>query len=265
MKLEIPHFATNKELIDFFVKNKNTLIAQKLSTFKKADGVAFNSYTGGLISKQGTNKVAKDVDEIKVRAVINTTGILDSHKDVHLPGLWKKSLSENKRILHAQEHKIQSFDKIIADGEDLKAYTDQMLWKELGYNADGHSQALVFDSTVKASRNAYMFDQYNRGYVKNHSVGMRYVKVFFAVNEKTDDYPEGKEYWEKYYESIVNKQDADSLGHFWAVTEAKAVEGSAVPLGSNPITPTLEPLKGTPHEAAKALQDAQTQFLSQLI
>lgn len=247
MKLEIPQFTTNKELFDFLIKNKDTLIAQKLNTFKHGDHV------GSTTSAAPTNKAIEGVDEINIKAVINTTNFMDSHKDVHLPGLWKKSLSENKRILHVQEHKSQSFDKIIADGEDLNAYTENISWKELGYNAEGNTQALVFDSTIKASRNAYMFNQYKSGYVSNHSVGMRYVKIFMAIND--DDYPEEKQIWEKYYDAIINKEEADSHGYFWAVTEAKVIEGSAVPIGSNPITPTLEPLKGTPQKAAEGTFD----------
>ena len=162
---------------------------------------------------------------------------MDSHKDVHLPNIWKKSLKENKRIMHLQEHQSSSFDKIISSGDDLKAYTKTMSWKALGFNVDGNTQALVFDSTVKADRNKYMFNQYKEGYVDNHSVGMRYVKIAMAIN--SDEYPEEKAVWDKYYSEIVNNKEADDTGYFWAVTEAKVIEGSAVPMGSNPITPTL--------------------------
>ena len=40
---------------------------------------------------------------------------------------------------------------------------------------------------------------------------------------------------------------ADERGYFWYVLEAKCVEGSAVPIGSNTATPTLSISdKGTP-------------------
>ena len=44
---------------------------------------------------------------------------------------------------------------------------------------------------------------------------------------------------------MTDKEIADKEMCFWAVTEAKLIEGSAVLFGSNPITPTLsknEPL-----------------------
>ena len=38
----------------------------------------------------------EELEEIRVNVIINTTNIIDSHNDLHLPGLWKKSLQENK-------------------------------------------------------------------------------------------------------------------------------------------------------------------------
>ena len=238
MKLEIPNYETKKELLDFLVTHKETLIAQKKSILKEADGIG--SYYKQEQELKSVNKSQDgsdmSVNEIKVRAIINTTNYLDSHKDVHIKGIWQKSLKENKRIMHIQEHMSSSFDKIIASGDDLKAFTKTMTWKELGYDADGNTQALVFDSVVKESRNPYMFNQYKQGFVENHSVGMRYVKIELAINDK--DYPTEKAFYDKYITEIINRKEAEDSQYFWVVTEAKIIEGSAVPFGSNPITPT---------------------------
>jgi hypothetical protein len=110
-------------------------------------------------------------------------------------------------------------------------------------------------------RNPFMFEQYAKGFVKNHSVGMRYVKLELALNSESKWDVDEKEVWDKYIDEIANKEDAEAQGYFWAVHEAKIVEGSAVPVGSNKFTPTLNiETKGavtdTPEEAAtKALQD----------
>lgn len=238
MKLDIPNYETKKELFNFLVANKETLVSQKKSAVKYADGIGHTVLPE--ISKENLNKSKGDSQnpsEIQVKVVINTTNILDSHGDVHIPGLWNKSLKENSRIMHIQEHKSSSFDKIIASGDDLKASVKTMTWKELGLNAIGSTQALVFDSTVKESRNKYMFDQYKQGFVTNHSVGMRYVKMELAIND--EDYEKEKDFYDKYITQIINNKDAEKLGYFWVITEAKAIEGSAVPMGSNPITPTI--------------------------
>jgi hypothetical protein len=240
MKLDIPNYQTKKELFDFLVLNKETLVTQKKSVIKEADGIGGSSIT--TQAKKSANKAQdgyeddEPVNEIMVKAVINTTNFLDSHGDVHIPGLWNKSLKENNRIMHVQEHKSSSFDKIIASGDDLKATAETMTWKELVYNAIGTTQALVFESKVRKSRNEYMFEQYKQGFVNNHSVGMRYVKIELAVND--EDYEKEKDFYDKYISQVINRKDAEEAGYFWVVTEAKVIEGSAVPMGSNPITPT---------------------------
>lgn len=221
---------TKKELFQFLVDNKNKLIARKKAQIKHADGFMFAS-----VSKVGVTKADGEGD-LTVKAVINTTNFMDSHSDVHLPGIWTKSLQENDNVMHLQEHRLE-FSKIIADGEDLKAYPKTYTWKELGYKYEGNTQALIFDSRIKKDRNPYMYDQYRKGNVKNHSVGMMYVKIILAVND--EEYAAEYDAWQKYYPEIANKEVADEQGYFWAVKEAKVIEGSAVPIGSNTATPTL--------------------------
>lgn len=250
--LKIPEFQNKADLFAFLIEKKTDLMAQKMNTVKFADGVGVSLE----VERGGENKAAPtgNENEIRVKAVINTTNLMDSHKDVHLPGIWTKSLKENKRIMHIQEHQSSSFDKIISSGSDLQASTKTMTWKSLGFDAKGNTQALVFDSTVKASRNKFMFDLYKEGHVDNHSVGMRYVKISMAINSEDDAYITEKAVWDKYYPEIANNKEADNTGYFWAVTEAKVIEGSAVPMGSNPITPTIsiknEPLNSTQQQKA---------------
>lgn len=270
--LKIPSFKTKKELFDFLVENKRTLINQKMGAIKHADAFSCSDLVEELpIKAQKSIHESIDLsekDEFTVRAIINTTNIMDSHKDVHLKGLWSKSLKENKRIMHIQEHESSKFSSIIADGDDLRAFTKTYSWKDLGYEAKGETQALVFVSKIKKSRNPYMHQQYAKGYVNNHSVGMRYVKMALAINDES--YEEYK-VWQKYIEEVVNKDEAERVGYFYAVQEAKVIEGSAVPVGSNQITPTLsmkglEPLQNTQNqteiEAAKALQEKRNYFIN---
>lgn len=234
----IPNFETKKELYDFLVTNKDSLISQKFAAIKYADGFCADA----PVFKLRTIDKSSDEDnsnktELQVKAVINTTGILDSHSDVHIKGIWNKSLKENKRIMHLQEHKSNEFSKIISSGDDLKASVKTYTWKELGYDAKGETQALVFDSTVKQSRNPYMFDQYKNGYVDNHSVGMQYVKLALAIAD--EEYLAENALWKEHIGGIVNADKAEKQGYFWVVSEAKIIEGSSVPNGSNPVTPTL--------------------------
>jgi hypothetical protein len=82
---------------------------------------------------------------------------------------------------------------------------------------------------------------------------MRYVKLELAVNSENEDWKEEKAIWDANIDKIVNKEDAGKQGYFWVVKEARVIEGSAVPNGSNPVTPTLETSKT--EEEIKAEKD----------
>lgn len=240
-------FATKKELYKFLSTNRDKLIAQKKAVIKHADCPVIVKPVFVIDpARKAANKAADTAielvkqDSIKVVCVINTTNFLDSHNDLHIPGLWNRSLSQNKMIMHLQEHNMK-FDKVIADGEQLKAYVKPFKWSELGYSYEGETEALVFESEILRKRNEYMFEQYANGWVKNHSVGMYYVKMDFAIND--EEWPNEYDAWNKYYPVIANKEAADERGYFWYVTEAKCVEGSAVPIGSNACTPTIDLIK----------------------
>lgn len=235
-------FKTKKELYSFLIENKDILIAQKKANKKEIDcGVIVNPVIvmdKNIASKEDGNIIDPiNIDELKVVVIINTTNFLDKHGDVHLPGIWNKSLSENRMIMHLQEHEME-FDKIISDGDDLRAYVKNYTWAELGYSYPGVTEGLTFESTIRRKRNEFMLNQYANGWVRNHSVGMYYIKMDIAVND--EDYPNEYEAWKKYYQQIANKERADEKGYFWYVLEAKVIEGSAVPIGSNSATPTLD-------------------------
>jgi hypothetical protein len=237
---KIPKFATQKETFAWLKEHQDDILYAKKSEFKMADGFCASvTHIQDKTNVQKTTKSDTVLTEVKVRAVINTTYIRDSHKDVHIDGLWNKTLKENTRIKHIQEHQMK-FDKIIADKNDLKAFAKTYEWKELGYDIEGTTEALVFDSLVKESRNSTMFKEYRDKNVDNHSVGMYYVKIKFAMNSSDEDDKQLKAEYDKHIDKIANKEEVEKDGYFWAVYEAKAIEGSAVLLGSNPITPTLD-------------------------
>lgn len=234
MKLEIPDIK-GKELFKWLIENKSLLISQKKFEMKRADCIG---YSGNLfIGNDGVLKAASPAankDSLDVTAIINTTYYYDSHGDVHIDGLWKKSLSENKNIFHLEEH-VNSFKNLISD--DVKAYTKKITWKSLGIDAEGSTEALVFESKITRNKdNSDMMDRYINGQVRQHSVGMRYVKMDLAIND--EDYPADYELWNKYIDKIVNRKEVEDAGYFWPVTEAKVIEGSAVLIASNPVTPT---------------------------
>jgi hypothetical protein len=260
--IEFPdkEFATKEALFKALSENKKELVSLKKSVTKNADAVSYGYIE--TVSKNAENKAIASADlpdTLNVKVVINTTNFLDSHGDVHINGIWNKSVSDNKTFLHLQEHQ-RDFDKVITD--NAKGSVASMTWKQLGLPYNGSTEALIFESTIDRLRNGFMLKQYANGWVKNHSVGMRYVDLELAINSEADWDKEHKDIWNKYYPVIANKEVADERGYFWVVTQAKIVEGSAVVMGSNSATPTLEnkqePLENTlDTEAEQSLQTEQ--------
>ncbi len=261
--MKLPHFSNRSELFEFFRENKAALYAEKAYQPKFGDSLDVSLLLiddKGDVTKAVANPKLLDLDSFKVSVAINTTNIRDSHGDVHLPGLWKKSLKETKNLYLLQEHML-SFKGIISD--KVNAFTKMMSWKDLGFNYTGETEVLIFNAEIEKARNEYMAEQYAKGYVKNHSVGMRYVKLFLALNSESKFDREEKAIWDKYIDQVVNREECEEEGYFWAVTEAKLIEGSAVPLGSNFATPPLsiEPSSGTQQLQSKSEPSTDTPSL----
>jgi hypothetical protein len=85
-------------------------------------------------------------------------------------------------------------------------------------------------------------------------VGMQYVKIDLAVNDEDEE--EEYKVWQDNIGKIANREAVEKEGFFWLVREAKLIEISAVLMGSNPITPTLEAAKST-SETTEPSNDTQ--------
>lgn len=246
-------FDTKEKLFAHLKANKAMLLAEKKATIKQADAVSFVGqsfeYTHGeTTTKAEVVTLADPTGPIKVTSVINTTNILDSHGDVHIPGIWKRSLANTKQHWLIKEHNF-NFDNVISDNVTATART--IKWSALGFDWDGSTQALIFESEITPTDKTGMYERYKLGKVPNHSVGMRYVKIEMAINSEQRGYEDEKAVWDKYIDQIVNKEDAEAQGYFWVVTEAQVIEGSAVLRGSNYTTPTIsvkneDPAAATP-------------------
>lgn len=232
-------FSTQEKAFKFLCENKKLIIAQKKAVIKEADSLP---YYGTIeaenkeVIKAVNYETLKDSKFIKVVAVSNACNYYDSHGDVSIKGSWNRTAKNTKDGFHLQEHQMK-FDKMISN--NVKFTVESKTWKELGYPYDGETDCLVMYSEVDKEDNEYMFKQYIKGKVKNHSAGLRYVDVEFAINSEADWAKEEKAVWDKYYPSIVNKEDVDERGYFLAVKEQKIIENSAVLKGSNPATPTI--------------------------
>jgi hypothetical protein len=229
-------------------KDKALAIELKKSAIKHTD-VSITNKLELSVNKALTtdNKDEPDTGVIKRTVVGNTYNYLDSHMDVHVGNTFKKSIDERmNKVAHLHDHIHNVTAKV---GTFTSIYEKVVNWEDLGINVKGSTTVLMADSEVKKDLNPSVFTQYLGGEIDQHSVGMRYVKLDLAINNEDDK----EEYatWLKYIDRIGNKEIAEEAGFFWAVSEAKLIEISAVLMGSNPITPTvqnIEPVKSTHKE-----------------
>ena len=252
-------FSTKEKAFKFLCENKKLIIAQKKAMIKEADSLP---YFGTIEAEKEVIKAVnyetlKDSKFIKVVAVSNACNYYDSHGDVSIKGSWNRTAKNTKDGFHLQEHQMK-FDKMISN--NVKFTVENKTWKELGFDYEGETECLVMYSEVDKEDNEYMFKQYIKGKVKNHSAGLRYVDVEFAINSEADWAKEEKAVWDKYYSSIINKEDVDERGYFLAVKEQKIIENSAVLKGSNPATPTIsvESADGTSNKTDSSSTDTST-------
>jgi hypothetical protein len=252
--MKLPNFDNKKDLFDYLVKNKQEIIDIKKSVVKHTDNIVLP-----FVSETTVNKALltshKDDEEngvITRTIVANTYNWLDSHGDVHIKGIFTKSIEERmEKIKHYHDHKHELTAKV---GTPIDIYEKRVYWSDLGVKRIGYTDALFMDSQIKRVYNPVIYDMYKNNEIDQHSVGMVYVKMELAVN--SDEYKEEMSAWNKYIDRIGNQEKAIEQGYFFAITEAKLIEVSAVPEGSNELTPTVtntsknitqedEPLKDT--------------------
>jgi hypothetical protein len=233
------------ERIAYLIKNKKELIDLKKSVTKFTDDFGANPIEQSVIKE--VNLSNEDTDTVIKRTIIgNTYNWMDSHDDVHLSGVFSKSLSE-RTPLHLHDHVYQLMAKV---GRPIQVYEKYVDWTKLGVQKVGQTQALFMDSSIEKELNAQIFKGYLNKEINQHSVGMRYVKIYLAVND--EEYKEEFATWNQHISSIGNRQKAEEQGFFWAVQEAKLIEISCVIEGSNTLTPTLESKLSTEQEPEKS-------------
>lgn len=249
MRVVLPEFIDQKAAFSYLKENKKSLIAQKCLAPIKTDvfdygciGIkAKDKKTIGksVVKQVGENDKLND-NELEVDAIANMAGWCDSHMDVLIPDNWKETIkvkgaSGKQLIYHLKNHHC-STDAII--GGEVKMRAE---WLDLSiFNIENtdlkQGQALIGNSIVRRKYDSKSYELYADDEIKQHSIGLRYVRIFLCINSTDEDMVVEKENWDKYHEFVINKDKVEGKGFFWAVTEIKLLEYSAVLFGSNELT-----------------------------
>ena len=243
--MKIPQHLKGKALYEFLVTNKKALINEKKSipvkfcdSFQQNVVVKFKTKSGAV--KDAVTEETEDptdTDVIRVEVIANTALWMDSQSDVLLVDAAKRSIQQRKMFMvHISNHDYKIQSKV---GEVVDVQLRVMDWKDLGVNIPGQTQVIVFITDVMKSYDEKIFNQYKAGKINQHSIGLCYVSggLELAINDPL--YEKEIDFWNKYIDTIGNKDEAIAQGWFWVVSEIKLLENSAVLFGSNILTPTL--------------------------
>lgn len=242
-------FTTQKDLFKYLVEEKEEVLAQKKSIFKRAEGgLSLTLPVENL--EQFASKAVKPIYEnnkeagiLKRTIVTNTYWWMDSHSDVHLgkgddengKAVFTNTIkNRSHRIFPTNQHD-QSLDGKL--GKTLALYEAAISWRALGVGKTGMTEALFADAQIEKDRNENRYKDYLNNEIDQHSVFMRYIDLQTAVNDK--DYPKEYDLYQKYLPKLGNRQVAEKQGFFFPVAEAFLSEYSAVRDGSNELTPTI--------------------------
>ena len=232
---------SKKERFEYLRQNEKALKAEKMAAIKHTTG--YSSYSEAKMTAEKSAS-EDDADNMTIDIAANTCMYIDDQYDALAVGAATKSINENlsRGMIYFLKNHGRRTDDIVGDVLDAS-------YQKVNIN-DKQVDVLVVKGCARRRRDEKTYELYKDRMIKQHSIGIQYVKLALAINDPTD--PEHYKTWQATYDSIVNKDVADELGFYWHVTEFKFYEVSAVLWGSNDMTPVIEPSKDTQPDSRKS-------------
>lgn len=232
-------FNTQAEMFAALKQHEQKIVAVKKAMIQKSYEKQVPVVT--FLDKEADEQKTIHLKEGYIYPVINTTLYMDSHRDVHLNGIWKHSVKDQQgKLLYLVNHQLE-IGKVIAWQKDIAVMVKSVPWSFLGQDYEGNTEALMFEINKSNVQMKDVLELITNKRPVQNSVSMQYVTVRLAMNSDAKGDEAYKQFYDSIIETIANKDQVKALGYFWGVSEAKIVnEGSMVVLGSNPITPIKE-------------------------
>lgn len=238
-------FETKEELFKALRGAKKEIIgikkAQILKSFEKDSNITIKAKPLDFM-KLNTTVKGMDLDDDHYYIAVNSTRILDSHKDLHLDNLWNKSIKDLQGKNYLVDTHVTSLNTTIVRKENIEMFTVMVPFSMIGKSYEGDTQVLVYKFRKDKVINPIAKEWLASGDDIEGSVKMRYTDIDLAMNSQDkDDEIELKNY-EKYHDVIANKDDfEDEIYYFWVVKQAQNLhESSLVLFGSNSATGELQ-------------------------
>lgn len=219
------------EKIKFMVDNQKRIIAEKMAY---QWGYKRTAHVRGFKNKRkSANKSAISNESNIIPIVGNTTMVIDSYMDVSNKGSFDHIVdSYGSEIKIFKNHRSWDVDQEISFNRGI--FVEDVQKRDVGIDQDGDVQVFGINTEPfdDETRSRYESGRYNQ-----HSIGMWYEELRFAVND--EEYESQYKNWVEMYDNILNKDIADEYGYFWIVDKQGVFETSVVPFGANKFTPPL--------------------------
>jgi len=231
-------FATNEELFAELKANKEFILDAKKSEIQKScdKGTSITCKSLDLLKFTDQLKGIK-IDDAFYYIAVNSTKVLDSHNDLHLDGIWNKSVKEQQGKNYLVADHDLSVLSTIARKEHVEMFVAKVPFSMLGKSYDGETQVLVYKVAKSKIQNPTIKEWLDSGDAIEASVRMQYVTVLLCMDSKNPDDIEEKTNYDTYSSQIANKDEFKDIPYYFAIKEAKNVrESSLVVFGSNNVT-----------------------------
>jgi len=245
-------YSTKEELFKDLRENADDIMALKKAQIQKSceKGLSVTCKSLDLMKFSDQLKGIK-IDDDYYYIAVNTTRILDSHDDLHIDGIWNKTIKEQqfKNYLVA-DHELKISD-VIVKKEYVEIFVAKIPFSLLGKPYKGDTQALIYKVPKDKIIHQKAKEWLESGDDIEGSVRMQYVTLFFAMDSLNPEDAAAKKNYDDYYDTIANKEDFEYIPYYFGIKEAKNVkESSLVVFGSNWATGVLEN-----KQAEKSLED----------
>lgn len=236
-------FENKDEMIKELIANKDVIIGNKKSQiYKSCDkGQSLNATQENILKALETEKALK-LDTDYYYFVVNSSNILDSHRDMHIKGNWDKTAKEQQgKVFLVFDHQLKR-SEIVAMKEDIGLITAEVPFTAIGKNYAGKTYVLIYKVKKDKIINNEAKEWLDKGYSFEASVRMQYMDIAIAVKSSNPDYAKENADYEKFYPMIANIEEFDDeVNYFWVVKQAKNVlESSLVMFGSNSATGQMQ-------------------------
>lgn len=231
-------YSTKEELFKDLKDNLEEIIALKKANIQKSceKGVSVTCKSLDLLKFTDQLKGIK-IDDAYYYIAVNTTRILDSHDDLHIDGIWNKSVKEQQfKNYLVSDHELK-LSSVIVKKEYVEMFVSKIPFSLLGKEYEGETQALIYKVPKDKVINPVAKEWLESGDSIEASVRMQYISIAFALDSNNPDDAAAKKVYDDYIDTIANKQDFEYIPYFFVIKEAKNVkESSLVVFGSNSTT-----------------------------